>query len=79
MYLLNIFLNQQFKITEATKMVQNRNKGAGENTRFSNNPLRMGKVPRCNKAKILESSTDLNSAQKAAQFVILEDMITTNY
>lgn len=39
----------------------------------------MGKIPRRNKAKILESSTDLDSAQKAAQFVILEDTITTNY
>lgn len=60
-------------------MVKNRNKGAGKKTRFSNKALRMGKIPRRNKAKILESSTDLNSAQKAAQFVILEDIITTNY
>lgn len=61
------------------KMVKNRNKGAGKNTRFSNKAARMGQIPRCNKAKILESSTDLNSAQKAAQFVILEEMISTNY
>lgn len=50
-----------------------------KNTRFSNKALTMGKIPRRNKAKILESSTDLDSAQKAAQFIILEDMITANY
>lgn len=61
------------------KTVKNRNKGEGKNSIFSNKALRMGKIPRCNKAKISESSTDLNSAQKAAQFVILRDTVTTNY
>lgn len=51
----------------------------GKNTRFSNKALRKEKIPRVKKPKSLESSPDLDFAQKAAQFVIPEDMITTNY
>lgn len=59
------------------KVVKNRNKEARKNTRFSNKALRVGKIPRRKEAKILEAQQ--TSTLKAARFLILEDMITTNY
>lgn len=61
------------------EVVENSNRKAGENTRFSKKALRKEKIPRLNKGKVLESSPHLDFAQKAAQFGIPEDMITTNY
>lgn len=81
MYLLNFFFfNQEFKITQARKMVKN--KGVGKNNQFSDNlsifnaALKMGKLPRCNKA----SFKKLHWFWLCLDcYSLLKAMITTNF
>lgn len=50
----------------------------GKKAHFLNKAQRMGKNPRPSKGKTSESS-NLNSAHKSALFVVLKEVITTNY